>query len=180
MEAARDLGRVFGENGWSLVYGGGTVGLMGETAKSCVAHGCDVHGIIPKALMRIERESGVPPQSEYGRTTVVKDMHTRKSAMAKEANAFVALPGGLGTAEELFEIVTWNQLGIHACPIVLLNIGGYYDSLLAWIDQTVTSGFLNEDGRSIISEAKTVEEVAERIKEYVPAAGRYTLNWSKT
>ena len=99
------------------MYGGGTVGLMGVVSSTLIRL-CgpgSVHGIIPGALMDKE----LPPENEFGRTTVVKDMHTRKSMMAKEADAFVAIPGGFGTLDEMFEVITWNQLGIHEKPIVV-------------------------------------------------------------
>lgn len=180
MQAARDLADVFKQQDWSLVYGGGTVGLMGEIARNVYKNGCDVHGIIPEALTRLERDGEAPPQSEYGRTTVVRDMHTRKASMAKEADAFIALPGGLGTAEELFEIVTWSQLGIHNCPVVVLNIDGYYDHLLGWVNNTIENGFLGEDNREIIAEAKSVAEVADKILNYKCPPGKLKLDWGSS
>jgi uncharacterized protein (TIGR00730 family) len=159
------------------VYGGGTVGLMGALASTLVSLGGRVHGVIPAALVRKEQMVGAPVAGEFGRMTVVQDMHARKAMMGKEADAFVALPGGFGTMEELFEIVTWNQLGIHDCPIVVLNVGGFYDGLLGWIRNAVDKGFIPQDVSSIISEAKSVDEVAERIRSYKPASGRYDLDW---
>jgi len=178
METAKALGEVLHKNDWSLVYGGGTAGLMGAVASSLVSLGGNVHGIIPKALVEKE-EAGVPHSvKEFGERTVVQDMHARKAMMGKEANAFVALPGGFGTMEELFEIVTWNQLGIHDCPIVILNIDGYYDGLLGWVKTAVEKGFISEGVSTIVSEAKSVEEVAEKCKSYKPALGRMNLDWS--
>lgn len=177
METARSLAGVFHSNGWSLVYGGGTVGLMGAVASAHVKLGGDVHGIIPAALINKEQTGNFPSPLEFGRTTVVHDMHERKAMMGKESDAFVALPGGFGTMEELFEIVTWNQLGIHDCPIVILNVGGFYDGLLGWIRNSVKQGFIPENVSTIISEAKSVEEVAEKIKNYRPAPGRFNLDW---
>lgn len=103
------------------MYGGGTVGLMGAVSSTLIRLcGPDfVHGIVPGALVEKEQEGLVSPASEFGRTTIVKDMHTRKSLMAREADAFVALPGGFGTLDEMFEVITWNQLGIHDKPIVV-------------------------------------------------------------
>ncbi|RPA95134.1 hypothetical protein L873DRAFT_1699152 [Choiromyces venosus 120613-1] len=177
IETAKSLGAELYKNDWSLVYGGGTVGLMGAVASSLVALGGNVHGIIPKALVSKEQTGTVPSVEEFGKTTVVRDMHSRKAMMGKEANAFVALPGGFGTMEELFEITTWNQVGIHDCPIVVLNLNGFYDGLLGWIRMAVEKGFISENASTIISEAKAVEEVAERIKSYKPAAGRFNLDW---
>lgn len=177
MEAARNLAKVFVENDWALVYGGGTVGLMGEVAKTIVGLGGTSHGIIPEALVGYETSGKVPPESIYGRTTIVKDMHERKRLMAQEADAFIALPGGYGTMEELFETVTWNQLGIHSRPIIVLNIEGFYDLLLGWIDKSVESGFVSEGLREIIGEAKTPDEVPEVLRNYKPAKGRLDLKW---
>jgi hypothetical protein len=177
MEAAVSLARVLHANSWSLVYGGGTVGLMGALSSTLCKLGGSVHGIMPAALVSYEQGGVVPPESEFGRTTVVLDMHTRKGMMGKEANAFIALPGGYGTLEELFEVVTWNQLGIHACPIVVLNIGGFYDGLLGWVKTAVESGFIRSDAQGIIVEAKTAEEAAAKIRGYTVAAGRMDLDW---
>jgi len=177
MEAAKSLGAVLHKNDWSLVYGGGTVGLMGAVASSLASLGGNVHGIVPKALVELE-EAGIPHSvKEFGKRTVVRDMHARKAMMGKEANAFIALPGGFGTMEELFEVITWNQLGIHDCPIVIINIDGYYDGLLEWIKMAVKKGFIAESVSAIVSEAKSVEEVAEKFKSYKPALGRYDLDW---
>lgn len=150
---------------------------MGALASTLVKLGGSVHGIIPTALVAYEQGGSIPPESGFGKTTVVPDMHTRKSMMGKEANAFVALPGGFGTMEELFEVVTWNQLGIHACPIVVLNVGGFYDGLLLWVKSAVEAGFIRSDAQGILVEAKTPEEVAVKIREYKVAAGRMDLNW---
>jgi len=178
METAKALGEVLYKNDWSLVYGSGTVGLMGAVASSLASLGGNVHGIVPKALVAKE-EAGVPHSvKEFGKRTVVQDMHARKAMMGKEANAFVALPGGFGTMEELFEIITWNQLGIHDCPIVILNIDGYYDGLLGWIKTATEKGFISEGVSTILSEAKSVEEVAEKCKSYKPAPGRMNLDWN--
>lgn len=150
---------------------------MGTLSSTLVKLGGSVHGIIPTALIGYEQGGSVPPEAEFGRTTVVPDMHTRKGMMGKEANAFVALPGGFGTMEELFEVITWNQLGIHACPIIVLNIGGFYDGLLGWVKTAVESGFIRSDAQEILVEAKTAEEVAVKIREYRVAAGRMDLDW---
>ncbi|CUS08497.1 unnamed protein product [Tuber aestivum] len=178
METAKSLGAVLHENGWSLVYGGGTEGLMGAVACSLTSLGGNVHGIIPEALIRREQAVIVPSVEEFGRTTVVQDMHTRKAMMGKEADAFIALPGGFGTMEELFEIVTWNQLGIHDCPIIILNVNGYYDGLLEWISAAVDNGFISDGASAIISEVKSVDEIPDKIRSYKPAPGRLDLDWS--
>jgi uncharacterized protein (TIGR00730 family) len=138
-QAARTVGQEIGRRGWQLVYGGGNVGLMGEVADAALAHGARVIGVIPRTLM--EREVGHRTLHELH---VVDTMHQRKQMMAERASAFIALPGGIGTLEELFEVWTWRQLGYHDQPMGLLNVGGYYDLLLAFMDLTVTEGFLSE------------------------------------
>ncbi|KAI5803114.1 hypothetical protein EDC01DRAFT_763866 [Geopyxis carbonaria] len=179
-DAAAALARVLHANSWGLTYGGGTVGLMGTIASTLVSLSGpeSVTGIIPRALIKFEQAGEIPPHSTYGTTTVVADMHARKAQMAQRSQAFVALPGGFGTMEELFEVVTWSQLGIHGCPVVLFNVGGFYDGLLMWMDTAVREGFVRGDLRGIVVEAKTAEEVAERIREYVPPSGRMDLNWA--
>jgi uncharacterized protein (TIGR00730 family) len=138
--AARALGEAIGSRGWQLVYGGGKVGLMGEVADATLAAGGRVVGVIPDSLMR--REVGHAGLHELH---VVPTMHQRKQMMAERADAFVALPGGIGTLEELYEVWTWRQLGYHASPIGLLNIDGYYNELLRFMQNTVDQGFLADE-----------------------------------
>jgi len=132
LAAARSLAHAMHDNNVHLVYGGGTVGIMGELARTLVSlsGSSAVHGIIPTALVSLERQGRAPDESIYGRTTIVPDMHTRKRMMAQEVvdggpgGGFVALPGGFGTMEELMEAVTWNQLGIHDRGICIFNVEG--------------------------------------------------------
>jgi uncharacterized protein (TIGR00730 family) len=138
--AARALGEAIGNRGWQLVYGGGKVGLMGEVADATLAAGGRVVGVIPDSLMR--REVGHAGLHELH---VVPTMHQRKQMMAERADAFIALPGGIGTLEELYEVWTWRQLGYHASPIGLLNVDGYYDELLRFMRRTVDEGFLSAE-----------------------------------
>lgn len=138
-EAARAVGAGLARRGWQLVYGGGRVGLMGEVADAARQAGAWVTGVIPESLM--QREVGHRGLDELH---VVPSMHARKQMMAERADAFVALPGGLGTFEELFEIWTWRQLGYHSRPIALLNVAGYYDGLLQFLQQTVSKAFVSE------------------------------------
>jgi hypothetical protein len=148
-QAARTIGREIGRRGWQLVYGGGNVGLMGEVADAALAHGARVVGVIPRTLM--EREVGHRTLHEMH---VVDTMHQRKQMMAERASAFIALPGGIGTLEELYEVWTWRQLGYHDQPIGLLNVAGYYDPLLAFMERTVAEGFLSESQqRSLLTGA---------------------------
>ena len=137
--AARALGAAIGERGWQLVYGGGKVGLMGEVADATIAAGGRVVGVIPESLQL--REVGHVGLHELH---VVPTMHLRKQMMAERADAFIALPGGIGTLEELYEVWTWRQLGYHAKPIALLNTEGYYDDLLRFTRKSVSEGFLSE------------------------------------
>lgn len=197
LEAARSLAESFHKHNIKLVYGGGTVGVMGELAKTLVSLSGpeSVHGIIPRALLRYERnykENGaeVDPQSvidesHYGKTTVVEDMHTRKHIMATEVieggpgSGFVALTGGYGTLEELMENVTWNQLGIHASPIVLYNVAGFWDGLLEWVKKAIEEGFVKAGNEGIMVEAKSSEEVVDVLKNYRVAEGRFQLKWGQ-
>ncbi|EWC44319.1 hypothetical protein DRE_01145 [Drechslerella stenobrocha 248] len=184
LKAAADLAHVFHKEGWNLVYGGGTTGIMGEVSKTLVSlkGPNSVHGIIPSALSAKE-QANLTTTSEkahhYGIHTVVADMHTRKRMMAQESNAFIALPGGYGTAEELFEIVTWNQLGIHGSPIILLNIEGFWDGIVEWVRKASDEEFVSGDCDTIIQVANTVEEVPALIASYKPAEARFNLTWGK-
>ena len=137
-QAADDVGTLIAQRGWQLVYGGGRAGLMGRVADAALAGGARVVGVIPNTLM--VRELGHPGLHELH---VVETMHQRKQMMAERADAFLALPGGLGTLEELFEVWTWRQLGYHDKPIGLLNVGGYYDALMAFVGQTEHDGFVS-------------------------------------
>jgi uncharacterized protein (TIGR00730 family) len=139
LEAATGLGAAIGSRGWRLIYGGGRVGLMGAVADAALAAGATVIGVIPESLMRLE-----VGHRGLDELLVVKTMHERKQAMAERADAFVALPGGIGTFEELFEVWTWRQLGYHDKPVGILNAGGYYDKLLAFLQSTVEHGFMND------------------------------------
>ncbi|MFM7760845.1 MAG: TIGR00730 family Rossman fold protein [Burkholderiaceae bacterium] len=150
-KAARELGLAIAQRGMSLVYGGGHVGLMGIVADGALAAGAKVTGVIPAALM----------DSEVGHTQltelrVVKDMHERKALMAELADGFVALPGGIGTLEELFEVITWLQLGYHRKPVGLLNTQGFYDDLLRMLNKQRDTGFLKPAHHALlITEADT-------------------------
>ena len=143
--AAVDLGRQMAEGGVRLVYGGGSVGLMGVLADSVLANGGEVLGVIPKGLFTTEiGHQGLTELVEVG------SMHERKARMALESDAFLALPGGLGTLEELAEIATWAQLGIHAKPVGILDVKGYWASLLSFLDGAVEAGFVKPEHRKIL------------------------------
>jgi uncharacterized protein (TIGR00730 family) len=140
---AEALGMAIGSRGWQLVYGGGKVGLMGVVADATLAAGGRVVGVIPESLKRLE-----VGHTGLHELHVVPTMHVRKQMMAERADAFIALPGGIGTLEELYEVWTWRQLGYHDQPIGLLNTEGYYDALLRFMDHTVAEGFLAAEQRA--------------------------------
>lgn len=156
--AARALGRVLAGGGHELVYGGGNVGLMGIVADAMLAAGGAVTGVIPQALMAREIGHG-------GVTTlhVVDSMHERKALMADRSDAFLALPGGVGTFEELFEAITWTQLGLHRKPCGLLNVAGFYDGLLAFLDHAWAEGFIKPETRAIVVAGTDPAELVSRL-----------------
>ena len=157
-EAAEELGRQLAGRGLGLVFGGGSVGLMGAVADATLAAGGRAIGVIPHGL-------AVREVAHRGLTElrVVSSMHERKAMMARLADAFVALPGGFGTLEELFEIVTWAQLGIHRKPIGLLNVAGYYDALVRLLDHAVAEGFVPAENRGLIVVASEPAPLLERL-----------------
>jgi uncharacterized protein (TIGR00730 family) len=165
-DAARTLGQAIGERGWQLVYGGGNVGLMGVVADAVLGAGGRVVGVIPESLMR--REVGHTGLSELH---VVQTMHQRKQMMAERADAFIALPGGIGTLEELFEVWTWRQLGYHQQPIGLLNVDGFYDTLLAFMRQTVAEGFLSAPQQAVVEVGDEPLELLLRLAAAAPRRG---------
>ncbi|RME85858.1 MAG: TIGR00730 family Rossman fold protein [Caldilineae bacterium] len=143
--AARRLGELLARDGLELVYGGGMTGIMGALADAALAAGARVVGVIPQAMVvpRVVHEG-------LSELRVTPDMHTRKATMYELADAFIALPGGFGTFDELFETITWSQLGYLPKPIGLLNVSGYFDPLLALIDQAVREGFVKENQRHVV------------------------------
>jgi uncharacterized protein (TIGR00730 family) len=144
-QAATEVGTLVGRSGGQLVYGGGRAGLMGLVADAALAAGATVIGVIPQAL--VERELGHTGLTELH---VVQTMHERKQLMAERSDAFIALPGGIGTFEELFEVWTWRQLGYHDKPVGLLNVAGYYDRLLDFIETTEQQGFVPPAQRALL------------------------------
>lgn len=143
--AAQALGRAIGQRGWQLVYGGGKVGLMGEVADATLAAGGRVVGVIPESLEKAE-----VGHRGLHELHVVRTMHMRKQMMAERAQAFIALPGGIGTLEELYEVWTWRQLGYHDQPIGLLNVDGYYDALLQFMQHSEREGFVSTPTRAML------------------------------
>lgn len=164
-EAAEQLGRSLAEQGLTLVYGGGAVGLMGLVADAALAAGGEVIGIIPQSLERAEiGHRGLT------RLEVVDGMHARKARMAELADAFIALPGGLGTLEELFEVWTWGQLGYHAKPLGLLEVEGFYARLTAFLDHLVAERFVREQHRAILQISESPAELLQRLDAWRPTA----------
>jgi uncharacterized protein (TIGR00730 family) len=160
-EAAEELARVLVENRIGLVYGGASVGLMGRLADAVLAGGGEAIGVIPGAL--VDREIAHPGLTEL---RVVGSMHERKALMAELSEAFVALPGGLGTLEELFEIYTWAQLGLHDKPCGLLNVEGYYDHLAAFLAHAVEERFLREQHRAMLIVDHDARSLLERLRRF--------------
>jgi uncharacterized protein (TIGR00730 family) len=161
VDVARRLGAILAERGLSLVYGGGNIGLMGELADAVLTGGGRVVGVIPEALEARElAHTGVQD------LRVVGSMHERKALMADLADAFIALPGGLGTLEEFCEIITWAQLGIHDKPCGLLNARDFFQSLIAFLDHAVTEGFLRPEHRALVFVESEPEVLLERFETY--------------
>lgn len=154
MAAAAGVGRALAAEGIGVVYGGGTVGLMGALADAALAAGGEVTGVIPTGLFRREHaHRGVTALVE------VSSMHERKQRMAELADGFVALPGGLGTLEELTEMATWAQLGIHAKPVAVLDVAGFWRPLVSLLDHAVAAGFLLAENRAIVAVVEAVEDL---------------------
>ncbi|MGO1117806.1 TIGR00730 family Rossman fold protein [Rhodovibrionaceae bacterium A322] len=160
LESARELGRMTGERGVKLVYGGGRVGLMGVAADAALEAGGKVHGIIPQHLN--DWEVGHTGLTEL---EIVETMHERKKRMFDLSDAFVALPGGLGTLDETFELVTWRQLGLHDKPMILVNVNGFWDPLLNLIRHQADSGFLRPEQLAFITPVSSPQEVFQAIAE---------------
>ena len=164
-DAARRIGSFIGERGWQLVYGGGRAGLMGLVADAALAAGAPVVGVIPESLMG--RELGHPGLTELH---VVETMHQRKMLMAQRSDAFLALPGGIGTFEELFEVWSWRQLGYHDKPLGLLNVAGYYDALLAFLARSRDQGFMSDAQIDLLQVSDDPHALLTRLSELAPQA----------
>ena len=167
--AAQDTGRALAERGIRLIYGGGNVGLMGKVADACLEAGGEVEGVIPEKLLNLELgHRGVT------KLHVVADMHTRKAKMAELADAFVALPGAIGTLEEIFEVMVWTQLGYHSKPCGLLNVDGYYDHLVAFLRHIVDSKFLRKEHLDMLMVETEIEPLISQLKDSHP---HYSRKW---
>jgi uncharacterized protein (TIGR00730 family) len=168
-DAARDLAATMAQRGIGLVYGGGKVGLMGVLADTILEAGGEAIGVMPQAL--VDREIA---HRGLTKLEVVDSMHERKAKMAELADAFVAVPGGIGTLEELIEVYTWSQLGIHEKACGVLNVRGYYDHLAAQLDHAVTEGFLRPQHRAVLSVASEPAELIDRLAAFeAPSVGKW-------
>ncbi len=163
MASAREVGRLLASQGLRIVYGGGRLGLMGALADAAVNAGGDIVGVIPGAL--VDKEVAHRGLSEL---RVVASMHDRKALMADLADGFVALPGGIGTLEEFFEIWTWGQLGLHHKPFGLLNVGGFYDPLLTFLDQLAERRFLRREHRDMVHMRAATSDLLHAMANYRP------------
>src|SRR5579863_10394850 len=168
LDEARALGTAIAGAGLGVVYGGASVGLMGAVADAALAGGAEVIGVLPEILTGSE-----VAHTNLTRLEVVKTMHERKARMVHLADGFLILPGGYGTLDELMEIVTWKQLRLHAKPCVLINTGGYWNGLLAFLDTAVESGFLKAENRRLLDVAGDAEEAVAKVAQSAanPAAG---------
>jgi uncharacterized protein (TIGR00730 family) len=162
--AAVELGTLLAAAGIGLVYGGGNIGLMGALADAALAGGGEVIGIIPHHLIALE-----VGHRQLTSLIAVDSMHARKHQMADLSDAFIALPGGIGTAEELLEVFTWLQLGIHAKPVAVLNINGYFDHLLQFLGHMEQSGFLKREHREMLIIEQKCSRLLEQLRGFVPA-----------
>ncbi|ABS41606.1 TIGR00730 family Rossman fold protein [Clostridium botulinum] len=162
-ESAKLLGKILAENKIELVYGGSRIGLMGEISNEVLRNNGKVIGVMPKGLF-----SGEMVHENLTKLIEVENMHERKQTMAELSDGFIALPGGLGTFEELFEVLSWAQLGIHKKPIGILNISNFFDPLLHMIKNACTEGFMNESNIKLISVSDTPSELVKQMKNYVP------------
>ncbi|WP_288440312.1 TIGR00730 family Rossman fold protein [uncultured Pseudomonas sp.] len=160
-EAAVALGEAIARRGMTLVYGGGAVGLMGTVADAAMAAGGEVIGIIPESLMNAEIG-----HKGLSRLEVVDGMHARKARMAELSDAFIALPGGLGTLEELFEVWTWGQLGYHAKPLGLLDVNGFYEKLGGFLDHIVEEGFVRPAHRAMLLLAQQADQLLDAMAHF--------------
>lgn len=162
---ARDFGAALGRRGCGLVYGAGGVGVMGAVAGAALAHGATVTGVVPHDLHVREKSQEAP-----GQIFVVRTMHERKALMYRLSSAFAVLPGGFGTLDELMEVATWNQLGMHRKRVVLLNARGYFDPLLGFLDHAAQEGFMTPEERKIVTVADDVDEALDQLTPRTPAA----------
>ncbi len=166
MEAARDMGRELAARGMTLIYGAGGTGMMGALADACLEQGGRVIGVIPKMFNTHQLV-----HKGLSELHVLENLHARKARMAEMADAFIALPGGLGTFEELFEILTWAQIGLHTNPVGVLNVNGYFDPLLDLIERAQSRGFMYVEHQDLLIAETTVATLLDRMHAYEPPQG---------
>ena len=166
-QAARDLGDILAKNTWRLVYGAGDIGLMGTVANSAQAAGSTTFGVIPEHLMQAE-----VGKRDVDRFIITDDMHSRKKLMFINSDAVVLLPGGAGSLDEFFEVLTWAQLGLHNRPIIVANIEGYWQPMLTMLDHVIASGFADANLRSLFCVAQTVEEIESVLRSALKTASQ--------
>jgi uncharacterized protein (TIGR00730 family) len=168
MDMARRLGQALADCQLELVYGGAYVGLMGQVADTVLKAGGRVIGVIPQSFAHKVSHLGLT------QLHIVDSMHARKAMMFELSDAFIALPGGFGTLEEMAELLTWAQVGMHAKPCGLINVGGYFDSLLAFLDHAVSQGFMKREHRDMLLVARGPEAMLERLEAYTaPAVDKF-------
>jgi uncharacterized protein (TIGR00730 family) len=166
LSAARELGTCAAEQGIKIIYGGGSTGMMGAVATAAMEAGGEVMGVIPE--MFDTPQLALTSTSEY---IVTPDMHTRKAMIADLAEGFIALPGGFGTLEEFFEILTWSQIGLHTKPIGLLNVNGFFDTMLKFLDEVQEKGFTYKRHKNLFSAVSYSKELLDVMKAYSPPEG---------
>ena len=176
-ETARAMGEALARRGITLVFGGGRVGLMGAVSAATRAAGGRVVGVIPAALQRKELAY---EGSDLTELIVVKSMHERKARMAELAEGFIALPGGYGTFEEICEMITWAQLGIHRKPCGVVNVDGYFDGLLGQFDRAVAEGLLKAPHRGLVVAAPDADTLLDAMTSWTPPTLEFKLDWSST
>ena len=173
-DAARSLATALVDRDIALVYGGGNIGLMGIIADEVLRLGGDVTGVIPTTL--VEREVG---HRGLSRLHVVDTMHQRKAMMAELSAGFIAMPGGIGTLEELFEVLTWSQLGLHDKPIGLLNVAGFYDGLISFVDHVAGQGFLRNQHRALLMHGSDANNLLAQFAQWKPSVADKLLTLQK-
>lgn len=162
-DAARSLAQQLVDRDLHVVYGGGNIGLMGTLANEVMRLGGDVTGVIPQRLMDME-----VGHMTLTRLHVVKDMHERKALMAQLSDGFIAMPGGIGTLEELFEMLTWHQLGFHKKPVGVFNVNGFFDGLLSFLQFQVERGFLNPQHHALLHQSRDAGELIQQLQNFTP------------
>ncbi|MFS1516929.1 TIGR00730 family Rossman fold protein [Bacillus sp. SCS-151] len=161
LQKAQTLGKIIGQNGYRLIYGGSKIGLMGEVANAALSHGAEVVGIMPSGLFR-----GEMVHQQLTEFIEVDSMHERKAKMGELADGYIALPGGLGTFEELFEVLCWAQIGIHEKPIGLYNVNSYFDPLVEMVKHSVQEGFSNDSHLDLMIKSADAETLIETMQNY--------------